>query len=114
LEDDQLICKYLKSIFFNPIALVKIENIDNLDVHKGPNPTVTVRCYDEKYTIDIHFTGDMERQKFIELLLDAQEGGGEEQKGDEKAEEGEDDDDSSDMAVNDESEEEEIKAIIYD
>ena len=93
--------------------MMKLESIENLEVHKGPDPTVTVQCHEDKIQIEIRFTGDMERQKFIEQLMDAQDGGGEEEAaaGGQAAE---DESDSSDEQSNDESEDEEVKAIIYD
>ena len=93
--------------------MMKVESIEALEVHKGPHPTVTVQCYDFKIQIEIHFTGDMERQKFIEQLMETQEGGGEEEAA-AGGQADEDESDSSDEQGNDESEEEEVKAIIYD
>ena len=100
---------------FQVVTMIPVDKIDNLDVHKGPNPTVCVVSHDAKHNTEILFTGDMERQKFIDYLIQASEGGGEEEGGSEKGgEEGEEDEDSSDQGGCDESEDEEVKAIIYD
>lgn len=110
-----------------------MEDIHKLEVHKGRKPTVEIHCYDEtpyeereknpdlppyQYSIQLCFTGDMERQKFIDMVWEyhcEQEGGG----ADEEEKEGilgavEEEDESSEEEDLQESEEEIGKPTIYD
>ena len=51
-----------------------------MTIHKGKDPSVELRCYttdeeeQKKYSLSIMFTGDMERQKFVERLVEVNKG----------------------------------------
>ena len=58
---------------FHLIAILDIkEHIKHLDVHKGKIPSVDIKCFgdhdDPLHTITLMFSGDMERQSFMNEL----------------------------------------------
>lgn len=65
------------------VLCIDMEKIQKLDVHKGRKPTVEIHCYDAtdpdalsenpdlppyQHSIQLCFTGDMERQNFIDMV----------------------------------------------
>ena len=89
-----------------------------LDIHKGRNPSIEIHCFKRKgkqsQNIEILFPGDMERQKFIEQLVEYKKKitDGQESSEDDAADEEEEDDE--DGNEKEESEEEQQVAVIYD
>lgn len=43
-------------------------------IHNGEKPTLEIKCFQNKHSISLLFPGDMERQKFVERLIQQQEG----------------------------------------
>lgn len=59
-------CLELKSTLFTVLTIVDIAEVENLEIHKGKDPSVALKCFKGAHNIKIHFPGDMERQKFVE------------------------------------------------
>ena len=114
------------------ILCIEYDDIKKLDVHKGKDPSVEIyhtQQYKDgvddegndilqHYSITITFTGDMERQQFIDRIWDLHvESDNEEESEFENEEDQMGDDDDSDSSDNNgeiESDEEPAHAQIYD
>jgi len=55
---------------FDVLLCVDCAEINKLNVHKGKEPSVEIKCYDNTHRISLLFTGDMERQRFIDVVFD--------------------------------------------
>ena len=100
---------------------MRVDQVRSLQIHRGKDPSVNLSCFKagNDYTMKILFTGDMERQKFVEALIHRHGKTGEEEDED-------DDDDDGDKGAADarsdgswgaeksESEEEITPPTIYD
>lgn len=61
------------------MAFVQVEHIKHVYVNRGKDPTIEIVCFnDEKLgkcrTIKIKFPGDMERQRFVDQIIEEWEG----------------------------------------
>ena len=88
-----------------------IKSINNLGIHKGKDPSVEIKCFDNNHRIKLMFPGDMERQKFVEQLVKIKRGEKEEE---EDSEPEDDEDETEDRDKGEESDELPQKAICYD
>jgi len=76
---------------FELISCVPVGAVLSLQIHRGKDPSVNLSCFNARneYTMKILFTGDMERQKFVEALIHRRRRG--------VAEEEDEDDDDDDV-----------------
>ena len=78
-------CQGMERSLFQVLAVVHINEIVRIDVHRGHEPSIELVCQiasdeganevqrkEDKY-IHMVFTGDMERQKFIQWIMDLHE-----------------------------------------
>ena len=103
---------------YKALLCLPLNQIKRVDVHKGKDPSVEIHCYerpedefdDEEeipysdpnyypHQIQLMFSGDMERQTFIDAVWESYEDGDDDD--DEDGEDGEDDDVDSDDANKD-------------
>ena len=62
---------------FHVLAVIDVDkHVRHLDVHKGPIPSVELKLFEEEqyHTLNLVFSGDMERQGFIGAVCDAKDG----------------------------------------
>ena len=104
---------------FDVVCCLKITEISKVLIHDGKDPSVEVKCFNDKSSMVILFTGDMERQRFVEAInsmmktrhiLDSDD---DDQSQNKQKAKGSDDEESDDDEGS-QSEEEAIEAIIYD
>lgn len=55
---------------FDIVLCVECDEINQVRVHKGKDPSVEIKCYDNEHRINLLFTGDMERQLFIDNVFE--------------------------------------------
>ena len=63
-----IFCDKIKSTLFELLNCFKIAMITNVFIHDGKDPSVEIKCFNNKATIKIMFSGDLERQQFIEKV----------------------------------------------
>lgn len=69
------VCSSLETALFKVVAFISVDDIDNVYMIKGKDPSVEVRCYGgieegKSHCFSILFPGDMERQRFIDQLIE--------------------------------------------
>lgn len=114
-------CQNIKSNLFDVVCCLKISEISNVLIHDGKDPSVEVKSFEGKSSFIILFTGDMERQRFVEAINSMMKEKPHEESDDEdkqmekqqKAAKGSDEEES-DEDDEEHSEEEVVEAIIYD
>ena len=112
-----------------------MDKVLNIDIHRGKDPSVQLLCGEEEqeqpkkkkggkeeqvvdegpkqYKVKIMFTGDMERQTFVESIMNEHKGGDDDEDDDARSwKHGNSDDEEEDRS--EESAEEIINAVMYD
>lgn len=69
------VCSTLETALFKIVAFISVEDIDQVFMIRGKDPMVEIRCFgtieaDKSHSFSILFPGDMERQRFIDELID--------------------------------------------
>ena len=105
-------CLKIKNDLYQVITFMEIKQINNLGIHKGKDPSVEIKCFDNKHKIKIMFPGDMERQRFVEQLIRIKRGDKDADEDSEPEVEDEEDNDVDHEA--EESDELPQKAVCYD
>ena len=102
---------------YHTVVVLKSSQIDKFIVHKGKDPSVELWCFGEaKLTLNIMFTGDMERQKFVNSLINLHDRAGKDSDKEDEAQSASSSSSSDDeeKATDSESEEDMIDPVWYD
>lgn len=68
----RLFCEKINSQLFDMVAGIKVQMISNIFIHDGKDPSVEVKCFKGRHSIQLLFPGDFERQQFIEKVYRVQ------------------------------------------
>lgn len=61
-------CASVNSNLFDVVCCLQVAQISNVLIHEGKDPSVEVKCFGGSRSMVILFTGDMERQRFVESI----------------------------------------------
>ena len=119
-EDIQRHCNVIKSSLFSAVIKLDLNQIKHMKIHRGKDPSIELLCgpvedsrQESQYCCKIMFTGDMERQRFVETLMA-------EKKGFDQGGDGSTDKDGDDSSYGggdeerSESDEDAVNAVIYE
>ena len=61
-------CGKINSQLFDLVSCFKVQLINKVFIHDGKDPSIEIKCFEDKHSLKILFTGDLERQQFIEKV----------------------------------------------
>lgn len=68
-------CKNTATNLLQLILIVNIDDFEGFEIHKGSNASAELILYEDPvYKVEVDFTGDMERQKFSEAIINFADG----------------------------------------